>query len=400
MLGTGRMFTSEQVVRCLKMAAVVCLGACQPNCDDPTGPDVQASVGGRVTLNGEPLEGVELGAGDRTTTTSATGSYSLTIQGEDFPLITCVTLRSPPYPAIVEATFSLTGCPLILNDEGGISLHWAFAHVPPTIQITSPADGGQIGNQSAALNWTVGGSVALNGQTAPIRPPTRWSSSIDGPLGEGQFGIFIADLSLGTHTLTASFTDLFDVTVTDQVDVDVVDLTNQAPTATITSPESGLAYPNGSTLDLAGAGSDPEDGALTGASLAWTSSQEGSIGNGESFSRIMAEGSHVIVLTATDSQGASGTDTILIHINAPAGGAGTIQGAVTIGGTPLADVPVVLTGTASANTVTNAQGAYSFPDLGPGNYTITITPPPGTDIGIEQMVTLADGQTLTVNFVG
>ncbi|AHG87655.1 glycoside hydrolase family 18 [Gemmatirosa kalamazoonensis] len=94
--------------------------------------------------------------------------------------------------------------------------------------------------------------------------------------------------------------------------------TNQAPTASISAPTSGATYTQGASVTFTGAGTDPEDGALSGASLVWTSSINGQIGTGTSFSTTtLSAGTHTITLTATDSKGAKGTVTRSITINAP-----------------------------------------------------------------------------------
>ena len=71
----------------------------------------------------------------------------------------------------------------------------------------------------------------------------------------------------------------------------------------------------GNTVVFDGSGTDTEDGNLTGASLVWTSSIDGEIGTGSYFTiNILSEGTHIITLTATDSQGATGSDSVQIKI--------------------------------------------------------------------------------------
>jgi hypothetical protein len=85
---------------------------------------------------------------------------------------------------------------------------------------------------------------------------------------------------------------------------------NQPPAAAITSPENGAVFAEGDTVRFEGSGSDPEDGALTGTSLAWSSSLDGAIGTGASVSADdLSPGVHLVSLTATDSRGATGTAT-------------------------------------------------------------------------------------------
>ncbi len=76
-------------------------------------------------------------------------------------------------------------------------------------------------------------------------------------------------------------------------------------------------------------------------------------------------------------------------------GMGTINGVVTSGGNPLADVNIVLQGTVFS-CVTDVNGAYNFPYVQPGTYTIT-----ASKIGYDTQsvtVTLSADQTITQNF--
>ncbi|AHG91357.1 peptidase S8 and S53 subtilisin kexin sedolisin [Gemmatirosa kalamazoonensis] len=94
---------------------------------------------------------------------------------------------------------------------------------------------------------------------------------------------------------------------------------NAAPTATITAPAAGASVTQGTSVTFTGTGTDPEDGALSGASLVWTSSINGQIGTGTSFSTTtLSAGTHTITLKATDSKGASATATRSITVVAPA----------------------------------------------------------------------------------
>ena len=83
-----------------------------------------------------------------------------------------------------------------------------------------------------------------------------------------------------------------------------------APTATITSPASGLTVLEGTSVQLAGAATDPQDGALGDAALAWSSSIDGALGNGSSLESTPSAGVHAITLTATDSDGNTGSASV------------------------------------------------------------------------------------------
>ena len=89
---------------------------------------------------------------------------------------------------------------------------------------------------------------------------------------------------------------------------------NQPPTVTITSPADGTTFTQGDQITFRGSATDPENGALC---LVWTSSIDGQIGTGESFTKSdLLVGTHTITLTATDSQGAKGTASVTITVEA------------------------------------------------------------------------------------
>src|SRR6185369_3979186 len=76
----------------------------------------------------------------------------------------------------------------------------------------------------------------------------------------------------------------------------------------------------GTSVSFSGAGNDPEDGALSGGALVWTSSIDGQIGTGTSVATsALSAGTHTIALTSKDSHGAAGVASIVVTINqAPA----------------------------------------------------------------------------------
>ena len=100
-------------------------------------------------------------------------------------------------------------------------------------------------------------------------------------------------------------------------DSDGDDTPNSAPTAAISSPMDGSVYPESSNnIAFTGTGSDSEDGTLSGASLEWSSSADGSLGTGTMASATLSTGSHTISLNVTDSAGKDDTATIMVMINA------------------------------------------------------------------------------------
>ena len=84
---------------------------------------------------------------------------------------------------------------------------------------------------------------------------------------------------------------------------------------TILSPNNGAHFEVGEGITFTGSAQDFQDGELTDGSLIWTSSIDGQIGTGTTFTRDdLSEGTHKITLTATNSQEEEGTATITITI--------------------------------------------------------------------------------------
>ena len=91
---------------------------------------------------------------------------------------------------------------------------------------------------------------------------------------------------------------------------------NPPPSVAITAPTNGSAYTTGTSIDFSGTASDAEDGDIT-ANLSWTSSLDGIIGSGGSFSiTTLSEGVHTVTAAVMDSGGSSASDTITVSVNA------------------------------------------------------------------------------------
>ena len=89
--------------------------------------------------------------------------------------------------------------------------------------------------------------------------------------------------------------------------------TNSAPTVAISTPSNNASYPANTTVSFSGSASDTTDGNLS-SSLVWTSSLDGQIGTGASFSRTLSAGTHTITARATDSGGLSGSAQITVSV--------------------------------------------------------------------------------------
>ena len=180
----------------------------------------------------------------------------------------------------------------------------------PVPSITSPDDGS---------TFTVGDDITMQGSATDPEDgdltgdALAWISSLDGQLGTGT-SITKNDLTNGQHTITLTATDAANATRSASIVLTI----NQPPVVSITSPDDGSTFTSGDNITMQGAGTDSEDGDLTGTALVWTSSADGQIGTGTSISRNdLSTGEHTITLTAKDSDGATSTAAVTISVVPP-----------------------------------------------------------------------------------
>jgi subtilisin family serine protease len=74
------------------------------------------------------------------------------------------------------------------------------------------------------------------------------------------------------------------------------------PAVTILSPQNNASFSSGTPITFTATATDPEDGNIA-SFLSWSSSRDGAIGTGATFTRTLSSGSHVISASVTDSGG-------------------------------------------------------------------------------------------------
>ncbi len=267
---------------------------------------------------------------------------------------------------------------------------------PPVVSITAPGDG-----STAVLGASVGFTgTATDTEDGNIAASLSWSSNKDGAIGTGA-SFSTSSLTVGTHTITASVTDSDGWMVTDQITLTIL----SPPTASISAPANNATVTAGASTTFIGSASDPEDGALTGASLVWVSDKDGQIGTGTSFSTSsLSLGAHVITLTATDSDGLTDDAVVNITVNdaptatitAPANGASYNEGdnvSFTGTGSDTEDSAgsLTLSWSSSIDGVLGTGTSLSTSSLSAGTHTITLT------VTDTQGGTDTDQITITVN---
>ncbi len=182
----------------------------------------------------------------------------------------------------------------------------AVVNHPPTIQVTQFAPGTSFfSNQTIILS-----AYANDVDEGPPFNQGRltWSSSLDGPLGLGT-GLEVS-LSVGMHTLTAVATDELGRIAEGATSVTIL-ASDGVPSVQILEPTVGLVGP-GTVVTFRATAIDPEDGVLSGASLEWISSIDGTIGVGTELQAVLSAPGiscnpssvrHTITLKVTDSDG-------------------------------------------------------------------------------------------------
>lgn len=177
--------------------------------------------------------------------------------------------------------------------------------LPPTCTVTAPLDGTA---QDYDDDFTFV-AMASDPEDGPLSGASVvWRSSLEvAPLGSGLTITTLLDP--GVHTITCTATDSAANTGSDSIVV-----TSRSPVAVINHPGDGETRPSSMLIPFVGVGRDFSDGTLGGASLVWTSSLDGMIGTGNSFSRALSPGTNVVTLTVTDSSGNTGTDTVTLTI--------------------------------------------------------------------------------------
>jgi hypothetical protein len=91
---------------------------------------------------------------------------------------------------------------------------------------------------------------------------------------------------------------------------------NEPPTVAITAPAAGAEFAADAPVTFTATATDPEQGALSGDAVQWSSSIDGVLGTGTSLTvSTLSGGLHEITVTATDAAGATGTASIGVLVS-------------------------------------------------------------------------------------
>jgi hypothetical protein len=190
----------------------------------------------------------------------------------------------------------------------------------PTCEITDPVTGTVIPSNSAAIAFF---GYVTDEETAATDLSVEWSSNIDGLLftgtaeASGETAVKLKTMTLGAHTITLEATDGSGSSCTDAIEVTF----GQSPAVSIDKPSTGEVFLYGTEVQFQVLGKDYEDLPET-LSLAWESSINGlfstasldAAGEVEIFISTLSVGAHDVTITATDSDGMTGSDAVTIEI--------------------------------------------------------------------------------------
>jgi hypothetical protein len=264
---------------------------------------------GTYTANdsGSMTTGVELEINPRTFITDPADPCFVRITVPTTPPVTldgllfCST-SSPAERALIAGISDETG----VGDERGF---YAYRErLDPALIIQSPADGSAFprGRQRVELRARTLGFTGT--------PSVRWTSDLDGFLGEatGVFGVL--DLSFGTHVITASTSAPDGTTLADSVELTI---TNDPPVVDIVQPGGVTPFCADEPIRFVATSRDLNNTPTFGlpeSAIEWSVAGGDFLGFGHSVTRTFAEGGYTIVVRATDDQGAFAEDSVNLFV--------------------------------------------------------------------------------------
>jgi hypothetical protein len=275
---------------------VMVAGATVPNGYTPV-------VGAKVELLDSAYSSVTTGGdGKFTFTTITAGQYTVRVTKKE--PTTHADLMTPLQFTVTVVRDTTT----VLNDSYPISDTTMYPSATGTLRVSAQAD--------CANTVPVSGEILINGNDTFATTPATIINLIPA------YKTF-SDIAPGTYRVTVTADGYLpqdqDAVITTGAQTDktfrLAYQGNSKPSATITTPINNSTVTQGATVTLTGAGTDCEDGAMTGSKLTWISSIDGALGTGVTVSlTTLSIGTHTITLNATDSGGAYGAASVTLKV--------------------------------------------------------------------------------------
>ena len=156
-------------------------------------------------------------------------------------------------------------------------------------------------------------TCTLNGSPADALTVV-WSSNLDGKLGIGR-SVSTDSLTVGTHTITASFTN--STTATDTETVQVINA-SAPPTVTISSPNDSSTFEYGAAIKCAATAEDIVDGPLSSYIKWYRNTAAGLLYEGATFDLTgLTPGQHIIRAVCNDNETPpnQGQSTVTVYVS-------------------------------------------------------------------------------------
>jgi hypothetical protein len=258
---------------------------------------------------------------------------------------------------------------VVVEDGAGNDAPWVAA--------TAPVEGGQV-DPGTPVTFR---GLAVDAESGDLTASLAWTSDRDGTIGTGAT-FTTSTLSNGPHVVTARATDGGGASGSHTTTILVG---NATPAVRITQPTDGSSFGVGQSVSFTGTATDVEDGVLT-AQLTWTSSLDGVIGTGGSFSSAtLSTGAHTITAAVTDADGATGEASLtltvanaapVVEITEPAAGTTVYEGVPIAFAATATDVEdgVLTAGlawTSDRDGQIGSGGAFSTAALSVGTHVVT-----------------------------
>lgn len=282
-----------------------------------TDPSSAMSPYGQVLLRAEVLDpenpGIAWGVADFTTVVEFLSSIDGPLCSDSGDATGGGTAMSCTVPQLSLGTHTITAKATDpFGAVGTAATSVTVMNTPPVAQITYPPEGS---NYYASQMINLRG-FGFDPDEVLTDSALVWGTESDASIGTGP-DIWV-QLPVGTQVVALTVTDSFGAVAVDTVTIHV-QAGGGYPTVQITSPPNNTVVGLNTQLTFTGTANDPEDGALSGASLKWTSNIDGVLGSGTSIQVVLSGSAcnstvHTITLEATDSDGHKATHSINVSV--------------------------------------------------------------------------------------
>ncbi len=185
----------------------------------------------------------------------------------------------------------------------------------PAVAVQQPA-GGTLVDASMGIAWTASDADPADTLLFTLQysynSGASWQTLVTGFPGNpsGSYSLTLSDLG-SLHGSSAN-TALLRILASDGYHTGIAlslpfTVKNRAPEAYIASPVDSHTFPAGTAIELVGGATDPEDGGLSGNSMAWAVDGNSTNSGAQAVAAGLAPGLHTVTLTATDSANNKGT---------------------------------------------------------------------------------------------